>query len=312
MSGAARTAHVPVLLHESIALLAPERGGLFVDCTLGAGGHSRALLEKLPADARLICVDRDERAHQEARQTGLADDPRVQLLRAPFSQLKTQLGPDCGRVAGLLADLGVSSMQLDEVGRGFSFQRDEPLRMVMDGDQEVDATAWLNEVSGAELADVLYRLGDERQSRRIAGAIARARPLASTGQLAEVICQALGRWPRPGQKHPATRSFMAIRMAVNDELGELDRLMESLSTVMAPGGVAALISFHGQEHGRVRRWVRRVCSDDYGPKELALRTPLTAALFDRVNRKALSPGDDELARNPRSRSAQVRAVRRRP
>jgi len=202
-------------------------------------------------------------------------------------------------------------MQLDEEGRGFSFQRDEPLKMVMDGDQEVDAAAWLNKVSEAELADVLYSLGEERQSRRVAGAIARARPLTRTGELAEVICRSLNQWPRPGKKHPATQCFMAIRMAVNDELGQLDRLMESLSEALAPNGIAGLISFHGLEHRRVRRWVRRVSTDDYGPKEMARREPLVSAIFDNLTRRGIRPTAEEVAQNPRSRSAQLRGVRRR-
>ncbi len=311
MSGAASTAHVPVLLHESIDLLQPERGGLFVDCTLGAGGHSRALLNRLPDDAQLICLDRDDRAHRQAHQTGLADEPRVRLVKAAFGDLPEILGSDCGRVTGLLADLGPSSMQLDEAGRGFSFQRDEPLSMVMDSDQEADAAHWLNLVSESELADVLFHLGEERQARRVAAALVRARPLERTGELAAVICQSLGQWPRPGKKHPATQCFMAIRMAVNDELGQLDRLMENLGLILAPGGIAGIISFHGLEHRRVRRWVRRVSTDDYGPKEMARREPLVRATFDNLTRRGMAPSADEIAVNPRARSAQLRCVRRR-
>ncbi|MBM66367.1 MAG: 16S rRNA (cytosine(1402)-N(4))-methyltransferase [Myxococcales bacterium] len=311
MSGAARPAHIPVLLHESIDLLSPERGGLFVDCTMGAGGHSMALLQRLPEGAELLCLDRDGRAHEAAQRAPWADDRRVRLVRAAFGDLLEVLGDRCGQVTGLLADLGPSSMQLDEEGRGFSFQRDEPLKMVMDGDQEADAATWLNEVSEAELADVLYQLGEERQARRVAGAIARARPLERTGELAEVICRSLNRWPRPGKKHPATQCFMAIRMAVNDEMGQLDRLMAGLETALAPGGIAGLISFHGLEHRRVRRWVRKVCTDDYGPKELARRQPLVPASFDNLTRRGLRPSPEEVDRNPRSRSAQLRGVRRR-
>ena len=310
MAGAASPAHVPVLLHESIDLLQPERGGLFVDCTLGAGGHSQAILARLPEDGQLLCFDRDERAHRAAQESGLAGDRRVRLVRAAFGDLLEVLGSACGEVSGLLADLGPSSMQLDEAGRGFSFQRDEPLKMVMDTDQEADAAHWLNEVSERELADVLFHLGEERQARRVAGAIARARPLQRTGELAEVICRSLNQWPRPGKKHPATQCFMAIRMAVNDELGQLDRLMEGLESALRPGGIAGIISFHGLEHRRVRRWVRRVSTDDYGPKEMARREPLVRATFDNLTRRGLMPTPAEIAQNPRARSAQLRGVRR--
>ena len=305
--------HVPVLLHETIAALAPERGGVFVDCTLGAGGHSRAILERLPADARLFCVDQDQRAHDEAQASGLADDPRVTLLHGNFAQVSSLLAAEgVAKVDGLLADLGVSSMQLDEPGRGFSFRRDEPLKMVMDQGADEDAAEWLSSVSEGDLADVIYRYGDERASRRIARAIVQARPIETTGRLAEVVCGALGRWPRPGKKHPATQTFQAIRIAVNRELEVLDQLLEQLPDLMADGGVAALISFHSLEHRRVKTWSRTEGRDDYGPVRAAHREPLRRRRFDELNRRAIRPGDGELDLNPRSRSAQLRALRRLP
>jgi 16S rRNA (cytosine1402-N4)-methyltransferase len=305
--------HIPVLCDETIDILAPERGGVFVDCTTGAGGHSFALLERLPSTARLICIDQDERAREVASDNGLLADSRVTMVQANFADLGFVLA-DLGlnAVDGLLADLGVSSMQLDEVGRGFSFQRDEPLRMVMDQQADTDAQQWLADVDQGDLARVLRDYGDERRARRVAGAIKSAESLDTTGQLAEAICRGLGEWPRPGRKHPATRSFMAIRIAVNAELDVLDQLLVQLPDVMTSDGVAALISFHSIEHRRVRRWVRSETVDDYGPRHLARRTPLRSARFDNLTRKGLAPTPAEQDRNPRSRSAQLRAVRRRP
>jgi 16S rRNA (cytosine1402-N4)-methyltransferase len=305
--------HIPVLCRETIEVLAPERGGVFVDCTTGAGGHALALLAGLPAEARLICIDQDERAREVAATTGLLADSRVTMVQANFADLGgvlADLGLDA--IDGLLADLGVSSMQLDEAGRGFSFQRDEPLRMVMDQQAETDAQHWLASVETSELAQVLRAYGDERRARRVAAAIKSAEVLETTGQLAEAICRGLGEWPRPGRKHPATRSFMAIRIAVNRELDVLDELLDQLPAVMAAGGIAALISFHSIEHRRVRRWVRTESVDDYGPRHMARRTPLRAARFDNLTRKGLAPTAGEQETNPRSRSAQLRAVRRRP
>jgi 16S rRNA (cytosine1402-N4)-methyltransferase len=309
-AGAEIGPHVPVLLAETLDILQPQRGGVFVDCTLGAGGHCRAILKGLPADARLFAVDQDERAHEEARRSGLADDPRVVLLRGNFEDMAGLLNAyGVTKVDGLLADFGMSSMQLDEPGRGFSFRRDEPLRMVMDQHADFDASDWLADVEQGELADVIYRYGDERASRRIAAALIAARPVETTGQLAEVVCGALKRWPRQGQKHPATQVFQAIRIAVNRELEVIEKLLESLPALLAPSGIAALISFHSLEHRAVKLWMRQETVDDYGPPRAALREPLRYRRFDALTRKPLRPGDDELLANPRSRSAQLRGVR---
>ncbi len=309
--GADQRPHVPVLLDECLGVLEPERGGVFIDCTLGAGGHSRALLQRLPSDGRLLCLDQDARAHAEAEATGLAHDARVTLIEGNFESLPTLLSElGISRVDGLLADFGVSSMQLDEAGRGFSFRVDEPLRMVMDQGARVDASDWLAAIDEKELADVIYRYGDERASRRIARAIVAARPIETTGQLAELVCESLKRWPRPGKKHPATQVFQAIRIAVNRELEVIEQLLNDLPSVLAPQGVAALISFHSLEHRAVKQWMRHESKDDYGPPMAAHREPLRRRRFDALTNKPIRPGEAELARNPRSRSAQLRAVRR--
>jgi 16S rRNA (cytosine1402-N4)-methyltransferase len=303
--------HVPVLLRQCLRALEPERGGVFVDCTLGAGGHAAALLAELPGDAQLFCVDQDERAHSEAVRSGLAADDRITLLRGNFESLATLLRDQgIDRVDGLLADFGVSSMQLDEPGRGFSFRQDEPLRMVMDQSADEDAGDWLASVEQKELADVIFRYGEERASRRIAAAIVAERPIRSTGQLAEVVCGALRRWPRPGKKHPATQVFQAIRIAVNRELQVIERLLESLPDLMAPHGRAAFISFHSLEHRLVKSWVQLETKDDYGPPMAAHREPIRHRRFDALSRKPVRPDELEIQENPRARSAQLRAVRR--
>ncbi len=310
-AGADTRPHIPVLLDDCLRVLAPERGGIFVDCTLGAGGHAQAILDRLPDDARLLCIDQDQRAHDEAMRRGLALDPRVTLLRGNFEtthELLQQAGVD--RVDGLLADFGVSSMQLDEPGRGFSFRTDEPLRMVMDQSASIDAGEWLAAVSEKELADVIYRYGEERASRRIAAALVAARPVKTTGQLADVVCSALKRWPRPGKKHPATQVFQALRIAVNRELQVIERLLEQLPGLMAVNGRAAFISFHSLEHRMVKAWVNLETKDDYGPPMAARREPVRRRRFDALTRKPIKPKNEECARNPRSRSAQLRAVSR--
>jgi 16S rRNA (cytosine1402-N4)-methyltransferase len=294
-----------------MTVLQPERGGVFVDCTLGAGGHAQAILDRLPSDASLICIDQDERAHSEAHKSGLAADPRVRLHRANFAQIGPILRAEgVARVSGLLADFGVSSMQLDEPGRGFSFRSDEPLRMVMDQDASSDAADWLAQVEQKELADVIYRYGDERASRRIAAALVAARPIETTAQLADIVCSALRRRPRRGQKHPATRVFQAIRIAVNRELEVLDDLLEVLPDVIEPEGIAALITFHSLEHRAVKGWIRLETEDDFGPPAAALREPLRRRRFEKITRKPVRPDEAECRVNPRARSSQLRAVRR--
>jgi 16S rRNA (cytosine1402-N4)-methyltransferase len=290
--------HVPVMRAEVVAALAPGRGGVFVDGTVGLGGHAAALLEA--GATRVVGIDRDADALAIARDRLAPWGDRVELVHADYRQLPSVLDARAiDRVDGILADLGVSSLQLDAAGRGFSFQRDEPLDMRMDrstGPTAADLVAALPE---QELADVIFRFGEERYSRRIARVIVAARerqPVATTGELAALVRRAV---PRRGYSpiNPATRTFQALRIAVNGELDGLDRFVEDACRRLAPNGRVALIAFHSLEDRIVKHTLRRLAADE----TMALRL---------LARKPLRPGEAEVAANPRSRSAHLRAAER--
>jgi 16S rRNA (cytosine1402-N4)-methyltransferase len=290
--------HVPVMRAEVVAALAPGRGGLFVDGTVGLGGHASALLEA--GAGRLIGIDRDADALAIARERLERWGDRVELVHADYRQLPSVLDARAiDRVDAILADLGVSSLQLDAAGRGFSFQRDEPLDMRMDrsaGPTAADLVAALPE---QELADVIFRFGEERYSRRIARAIVEARvhqPIATTGELAALVRRAV---PRRGYSpiHPATRTFQALRIRVNGELEGLDRFVEDGCRRLAPGGRLAMIAFHSLEDRVVKHTLRRLAADD----TMSLRL---------LTKKPQRPTEAEVAANPRSRSAHLRAAER--
>lgn len=289
------TAHVPVLLEETLAALAPRAGGVYCDCTLGRGGHAQAVLDASAPDGRLIGLDRDEAAIAETTERLRAYGERVRLVHGRFGDVRQHLSTiGVDRVDGLYADLGVSSPQLDVAERGFSFQREGPLDMRMDPSRGPTARDVIAELSERELADVLYDLGEERKSRPIARAIKRRADegrMETTADLREAIVSATFERRGPGID-PATRTFQALRLYVNDELGELDRLLDALPGVLAPGGVAAIISFHSLED----RAVKRAFKSDAG------LVPLT--------KKPIEAGEAECERNPRSRSAKLRAARR--
>ncbi len=283
---------------EVVAALLPERGGLFVDGTVGLGGHAAALLEA--GAGRLLALDRDAEALALARERLGAWGERVALVHADYRDLPAVLqARGIEAVDGVVVDLGVSSLQLEGAGRGFSFQRDEPLDMRMDrsaGPTAADVVAALSE---EELADVIYELGEERYSRRIARAIVQARrqaPVATTGQLASIVRRAV---PRRGYSpiHPATRTFQALRIRVNDELRGLDRFLEDACRLLAPGGRLAAIAFHSLEDRVVKHTLRRLAGDE--SRSLRLLT-----------KKPQQPGDAEVAANPRARSAHLRAIER--
>lgn len=292
--------HVPVLAAEVVELLgAPLRaypGSWALDGTLGAGGHAALLLEACP-EARLLGCDRDPEALTLARARLAPFGPRATLVRAAYAD-----GPAVAREQGLgpfaaaLLDLGVSSMQLDRAERGFAFSRPGPLDMRMDPQAPVTARDLVHELPEEELADVIYRLGEERLSRRIARAIVAARrlgPIDTTDVLAEIVRRAVPR-PRGHERiHPATRTFQALRMAVNDELGQLGRALPALWDLLAPGGRLAVISFHSLEDRPVKEFARARKQDGSG-------RPLT--------KKPIRPGDEECYRNPRARSAKMRVV----
>jgi 16S rRNA (cytosine1402-N4)-methyltransferase len=295
--------HVPVLLEESLNFLNVRAGGVIVDCTLGFGGHSLAIAKRLGGSGRLICFDRDEQAMElaKARLAGLAEElgtemPAVEFVARPFSEIAEVVKP--GTLDGLLADFGVSSMQLDEAHRGFSFRSDGPLDMRMDTRKGLTAEQVVNQADEEDLANLIYEFGEERRSRRIARAIVRARPLSTTAELARVIT-AVAPPIKGDHLHPATKTFQALRIRVNDELGEIQTLLRTVSgsagSLLKPGGRVVMISFHSLEDRLVKDSFRE--SARLGELEILTKKPATAV-------------EQEALRNPRSRSAKLRAAER--
>jgi len=289
--------HAPVMVDEVLEQLSPARGGVFVDCTVGLGGHARALLGA--GASRLIGLDRDRDALAHAAAALEEFGERVDLVHADFREVGAALtarGIDA--VDGLLADLGISSMQLDEAGRGFSFRRDEPLDMRMDRSSGMTAAAALAEVDERTLADLIFRYGEERHARRIARRIVAAREteaIDTTGRLADLVRRAI---PRKGFSRidPATRTFQAIRIWVNRELEGLDAFLMESAGRLKPGGRMAIISFHSLEDRIVKHTLRDLQARD---ERFLVRT-----------RRPLVPTEEETARNPRARSAKLRAAER--
>ncbi|CAI06922.1 16S rRNA (cytosine(1402)-N(4))-methyltransferase RsmH [Aromatoleum aromaticum] len=301
--------HVTVLLAEAVEALAIRPGGVYVDGTFGRGGHSRAILAKLDADGRLIAFDRDPRAIEVAR---ALPDPRLTAVHAPFSAFAEELDRlGLEHVDGVLLDLGVSSPQLDEAARGMSFRFDAPLDMRMDTSRGQTVAQWLADASVAQITEVLRDYGEERFAYAIAKAIAAARAggaVASTRQLAEIVEKAV-RTREPGQ-HPATRSFQALRIFINQELEELSLVLPAAVERLKPGGRLVAISFHSLEDRIVKRFMR----DESRPPQLPSRLPLRAAELPqprlRLVGKSQRPGPGEVAANPRSRSAVMRVAER--
>ena len=294
--------HVPVLIAPLIAAVAPVTG-VWADGTLGAGGYTRALLDA--GAARVIGIDRDPSALALAASWAPALGDRLILRQGTFSDLDTLAGAP---LDGVVLDLGVSSMQIDTPERGFSFQKDGPLDMRM-GTEGPTAAEIVNTATEARIADILHFYGEERAARRIARAIVAARPLTGTLQLAQVVAACLPR-PKPGQSHPATRSFQALRIAVNDEYGELVAGLLAAERALRPGGALAVVTFHSIED----RIVKRFLADRTGQAGQGSRhAPARAAIpptFVAVTRKAIGPDDAELSANPRARSALLRVARR--
>jgi 16S rRNA (cytosine1402-N4)-methyltransferase len=286
--------HVPVLLEETLELLAVRPGGLWVDGTLGTGGHAEAVLRATAPDGRLLGLDRDEEALERARARLNPFGARVRLEHADYRELPARLGDE--RASGILLDLGVSSLQLDDAERGFSFQREGPLDMRMDRSERGTAAELVNRMREGELADLIHEYGEEPFSRRIARAIARAREseaIETTTRLAEIVRRAAPRSRRPGF-HPATRTFQALRIRVNRELDGLGEAIEHAAACLRSGGRLVVIAFHSLEDRAVKQAFRS----------------LAGRGFSLLTRKPLRPGDAELRRNPRARSARLRALRR--
>jgi len=301
--------HAPVLLGEALDALAVRPDGFYVDATFGRGGHSKAILARLGERGTLLVMDRDPQAVAAAT-AQLGADPRATVVHAPFSRLSEALAAVPRKADGILVDLGVSSPQLDDAARGFSFLRDGPLDMRMDPGSGESAAAWLARAGEREIADVIWRYGEERHSRRIARAIVAERelaPIATTGRLAEIISRAVP--TREPGKHPATRSFQALRMHVNAELDELAEVLPQAVDALAPGGRLVVISFHSLEDRAVKRFLRRESQDHPAWAGMPSVPPEARARLGLVGR-AVFPQDDEVRRNPRARSAVLRAAER--
>ncbi|WP_426290912.1 16S rRNA (cytosine(1402)-N(4))-methyltransferase RsmH [Sphingomonas sp. TWP1-3-1] len=297
--------HIPVLLDEVIAALAPAPGETIVDGTFGAGGYTRALLSR---GACVIAFDRDPDAIA-AGQDWADGEERLTLVAADFSAMVAELeARDALPVDGITLDIGVSSMQLDQAERGFSFQSDGPLDMRM-AQAGMTAADFVNEADEDEIADVLYHFGDEPKSRRVARAIAAARPMTRTGELAHVVRRALG-YKAHDKKDPATRAFQAIRIHINRELGELADGLLAAERALKPGGRLAIVTFHSLEDRMVKRFLRtRSGSAPSGSRHLPQAKTVVEPSFTDVGRPVRA-GEDELARNPRARSATLRTARR--
>ncbi len=294
--------HVPVLIEEVLDALAITPGEIHVDGTFGAGGYSRAMAGK---GARVFAFDRDPSAIAEGQ--GVADAHGVTLIQGEFSRMQALLAErGVERVAGVTLDIGVSSMQLDRADRGFSFQSDGPLLMTMD-QASMSAADFLNTAPEEEIADVIYRYGEEPRSRRVARAIVAARPLERTAQLAAVVRRALGHKPHD-KKDPATRTFQAVRIHVNRELEELERGLEAAEALLEAGGRLAVVTFHSLEDRIVKQFLRRRSGGEAaGSRHMPARADAAAPTFERPA-KAVRAGPDELARNPRARSATLRSA----
>jgi 16S rRNA (cytosine1402-N4)-methyltransferase len=297
--GSGQVGHVSVLLKEAIDFLAIRRDGTYIDATLGLGGHSLEIASRLGAQGHLIGFDKDTNALELARQrlsrVGGDSHPKISLFHASYADIAEHVSP--ATADGLLADLGVSSLQFGDPARGFSFQAEGPLDMRMDPHQELTADQVVNRMGEEELANVIYEFGEERRSRRIARAIVRARPIRSTAHLAQVISAALRSMNTGAHQriHPATTTFQAIRIFVNRELEDLQALMDAVPDVLKRGGRLVVISFHSLED--------RIVKD-------ALRDGVKAGTFQVLTKKPLTATQEEIDRNPRSRSAKMRVAER--
>lgn len=305
--------HLPVMFAEALQQLAIKENGVYLDCTFGRGGHSQGILNLLGPSGRLLAFDRDLDAISSDYAQAMLEDKRFKLKHTPFSELENIVVSEglAGKVDGILMDLGVSSPQLDNPERGFSFLRDGPLDMRMDGNSGVTAEQWLAAVDEKELVKVLFEYGEERFARRIARAIVEKRavsPITTTRELAKLIEDVV-----PGKekhKHPATRSFQAIRIEINSELDELKAVLQQSAQILKPGGRLVVISFHSLEDRIVKRFIRAESGAKYNPGKLPIKEIDIAKGILKITGKALKAGAQEIAQNPRARSAVMRVAER--
>ena len=304
----ATTEHIPVLYEEVLARLRPRPGGQYIDATLGAGGHASGILAASTPNGRLLGLDADPEAIAFARDILQPFGERVVLKAANARHLGAIAPPlGFGQVDGVLMDLGLSSRQLADAERGFSFSQGGSLDMRMNRSQGQTAADLVNRLPEEELADLLWRYGEERSSRRIARAIVAARPLTSTRQLADLVAQTVGRREKI---HPATRTFQALRIAVNDELEALGQALPQARDLLRPGGRLAVIAFHSLEDRLVKRFYQRESRDCLCPPEVPICVCEHQATLKVLTPKPVRPTGDEIARNPRSRSARLRVAER--
>ena len=299
--------HHPVLLEEALVALDLKPDGMYVDATFGRGGHAAAILQRLGPQGRLLAIDKDPDAIAAARER-FADEPRFSIFHGSFAELgaAVDVAGVRGQVDGLLLDLGVSSQQLDDASRGFSFMRDGPLDMRMDISRGLSAAQWLAQAGEGEISRVLKELGEERFAKRIARAIVATRqenPIETTRQLAKLVTEAIPRWEP--DKNPATRSFQAIRIFINSELDDIRDCMDQVVEVLAVGGRLAVISFHSLEDRIVKRFMRDEARGDDFPVGLPVTVDQLQPTL-RVVGKAVKPTPGEVDENPRARSAVLR------
>ncbi len=305
--------HLPVMYAEALQQLAIKEEGIYIDCTFGRGGHSQGILSVLGQHGQLIALDRDVEAFDSERAQAMLLDQRFELKHSCFSQIETIVknADLVGKIDGILMDLGVSSPQLDKPERGFSFLRDGPLDMRMDVTAGVSAEQWLASVDEKELVKVLFEYGEERFARRIAGAIVGKReetPITTTRQLAKLIEDVIPMTEK--NKHPATRTFQAVRIEINRELDELKAVLQQSAQILKPGGRLVAISFHSLEDRIVKRFIRDESGAKYNPGKLPIReVDIDKGILKKVS-KALKADAQEIRENPRARSAVMRVAER--
>ena len=299
--------HTPVLFNEVLDSLNPSPGGIYVDGTVGAGGHARGILQKIIPGGKLLGLDRDPAALEIAKSRLAEFGDQVVLIHSSYTELKSHLNNlNWKTVDGILLDLGLSSLQLDNPERGFSFQAAGPLDMRFDPSFPVSASDLINNSSREELANLIFKYGEERYSRKIADAIIANRPLAGTQELADIIEHVIGK--HKSRIHPATRTFQALRIAVNQELDALEAFLPTALDILKPGGRLAIIAFHSLEDRIVKQFFRRESRDCICPAEIPQCVCGHTAQVREISRRPIRPEEKEINENPRARSAKLRVV----